>query len=435
VVRGFFLRAAAVAAAILTISAAAAPTPAPAAMMLSVPGRSSATPWIAASGRFVAVAWGATSAQGSTDVFAAVSRDGGATFGEPVQVNTTAGEARLGGELAPRVAVTRRSGSGDPEIAVLWTARATPTSIKIARSADGGRTYAAPQVLQDAGAAGDRGWPAMAIDDRGAVHVVWLDHRGLAAERKDPAVTHKHGERASGTHDGFAMAQKSGLWYAALSTARPSPARQLTNGVCYCCKTALAAGPDGALFAAWRHVYQGSVRDIAFTSSRDGGRTFAAPFRVSDDAWQLNGCPDDGPAMAVDRSGTVHIAWPTLIAGDTPEGAIFYATTRDGRTFTPRQRVATLGGPKPSHPQIVIDGRGRPIIAWDETVAGRRVAAAVMLRTEDRGTAAVGPAQILSGDGSAIYPVMATAQDGVVAVWTAAGPQGSSIAFSPVRVK
>ena len=50
-------------------------------------GRSNSTPWVAAAGSFVAVAWGATTA-GKTDVFLAVSRDGGLTFGAPVQVNT-----------------------------------------------------------------------------------------------------------------------------------------------------------------------------------------------------------------------------------------------------------------------------------------------------------------------------------------------------------
>ena len=74
------------------------------------------------------------------------------------------------------------------------------------------------------------------------------------------------------------MAQKSGLYYAASAGGgRCPPERALAMGVCYCCKTALAAGADGALFAAWRHVYPGNLRDIAFSVSRDSGRTFSAP--------------------------------------------------------------------------------------------------------------------------------------------------------------
>jgi hypothetical protein len=49
---------------------------------------------------------------------------------------------------------------------------------------------------------------------------------------------------------------------------------------------------------------------IAFTLSRDGGRTFASPIRVSDDHWVLDGCPENGPALAVDASRRVHLVWP-----------------------------------------------------------------------------------------------------------------------------
>src|SRR5918996_1551979 len=83
------------------------------AMFLDVAGRSDDTPWVAASGAFVAVTSGATK-DGQTDVFLAVSRDGGATFGSPVQVNTVQGEARLGGELPPRVALRARRDAAMP---------------------------------------------------------------------------------------------------------------------------------------------------------------------------------------------------------------------------------------------------------------------------------------------------------------------------------
>src|ERR1700710_3157521 len=91
-------------------------------------------------------------------------------------------------------------------------------------------------------------------------------------------------------------------------------------GVCYCCKTSLVTGDDGSLYAAWRHVYPGNIRDIAFTVSRDSGRTFADPVRVSDDRWVLDGCPENGPAMAIDGRNRVHIVWPTLVSGSTAGG-------------------------------------------------------------------------------------------------------------------
>jgi hypothetical protein len=383
---------------------------------LHVDGRSNQAPWVAASGNTVAVAWGA-SLDGRSDVFVAMSRDGGRRFDPPKQVNDVPGEARLGGELPPRVDL-RQTSSGALEVIVVWTARAAATEIKLARSADGGRTFSAPITLQAAGAAGDRGWPALTVDASGTAHVVWLDHRGMAAGADE------HAHHKSGEYDGVAMAQRSGLYYRA-SGETNLPERQLTPGVCYCCKTALVASPSGALYAAWRHVYPGNIRDIAFTASRGGGHSFAPPIRVSEDRWQLNGCPDDGPAMVVDTTGRVHVIWPTVLQGDEPEGALFYATSDDGRRFTPRVRVPTMGSPKPSHPQISADSNGRVMVAWDEVIDGTRSAFVRELAPDASKLQATEPIR-LDPHNSSMYPVMAAVADATVVAWTS-GTAGTSV--------
>ena len=101
---------------------------------LAIDGATNQTPWVAAHGSLVAVVWGA-SASGKADVFSAISRDGGVTFGSPVRVNALAGEARVSGEIAPRVALVPRQGA-EPEVVVLWNAKDVTTQIKIARSRD-----------------------------------------------------------------------------------------------------------------------------------------------------------------------------------------------------------------------------------------------------------------------------------------------------------
>ena len=386
---------------------------APASPALDVPGRPDSTPWVAAAGSFVAVAWGA-SIDGKSDVFVAVSRDSGTTFGPPVQVNTVSGEARLGGELPPRVALLSKRRSPAPEIVVLWTARGKTTEIKAARSGDGGRTFGAPRTLQSSGAAGDRGWPAVAFDDNGNVHAIWLDHREMAARRASGA---SHDHRSAAAQDGVAMAQNSGLYYASVKET-PSRERELTKGVCYCCKTALATGANGAVYAAWRHVYPGNMRDMAFTVSRDRGKSFSTPVRVSEDRWAVNGCPDDGPAIAMGQSGRVHLIWPTVIQGEQPEGGLFYASTADGRRFTSRVRIPTLGGKKATHPQIAVTRGGRIFVAWDEYVNGRNVAALREVKGHVDGSATFGDIAMLSASGPASYPVLATTDKGLVAVWT-----------------
>jgi hypothetical protein len=406
-----------VAAALSLAVLVAAATPDHAPVALEVRSRSNSTPWVAAAGSFVAAAWGAT-ADGRADVFVAVSRDGGRSFGPPVQVNLVPGEARLGGEFPPRVLLAPAAREAVPEIVVLWVARGTTTEIRTARSRDGGTSFEKPTTLQSSGAAGDRGWPALALDARGAAHAIWLDHRGLAARRSSGASgADPHGGAA---HDGATTAQGSALYYASTGGTAAGE-RSIAESVCYCCKTALAAGPGGTLFAAWRHVYPGNLRDIAMAVARDGGQSFSPPARVSEDGWSINGCPDDGPSIAADEGGTVHIVWPTVIPGQEPEGALFYASTRDGQHFTPRLRIPTLGSRKPSHPQIVAAATGRIVVAWDESISGRRVAAMREVRLRPGGDRAFGEVVTIAPAGAAEHPVVAATGDGFVVVWSTGG--------------
>ena len=203
----------------------------------------------------------------------------------------------------------------------------------------------------------------------------------------------------------------------------------MTSSVCYCCKTALVH--EGAwTFAAWRQVYPGSIRDIAFSATRDGGRTFTAPVKISDDRWQIDGCPDNGPTLAVDAKQQVHAVWPTVEAGsDASALVLFYArssnaTTAKAPTFTPRRKLPTAG--LASHPSVVMGPGDRPLIVWDEVVEGQRRLAAASL-VGDRFAPLTIP-----GSGARFYPAVAAVPGGAVVAWVQQGERGSSI--SAVRI-
>jgi hypothetical protein len=145
----------------------------------------------------------------------------------------------------------------------------------------------------------------------------------------------------------------------------------------------------------------------------------------------LEGCPDDGPSIAVDASQRIHIVWPTLIKEKTAKDAeaaetvaLFYAMSADGVHFTPRERVPTEG--IPHHPRVALGAAGALTIAWDESASGsRRIAVA-------RGAAAIdGRPRLqrtaLTSGGSAIYPAIAAGEDAVIAVWTSGASTSATI--------
>ena len=408
---------------------------------LAVPGRANANVSMAGSGSFVAAVWSASAPAGDTDVFAATSRDGGQTFSSPVRVNSTPGDARVNGEQPPRLALKARAG-GLPELVVVWTTKGTAgTKLLQSSSTDGGRTFSASALVPGSDAAGNRGWEAVAAGPGGRFFSVWLDHRKLAAPDQTKMAGEHHHEGAAGPAakpaakpaaaqmDGVAMAQLSQLYVAALDG---SVAPQgVTGGVCYCCKTAVVAGPSNSLFLAWRHVYPGNMRDIAFTVSRDGGRTFSTPVRVSEDKWMLEGCPDDGPSMVVDGTGAVHIVWPAVVTEKAgPVKALFYATSRDGKTFSPRRRLPTEG--QANHPQLAIDATGSLAVAWDESGSGTRTLASAIGRPD-----AAGAMQFTRSTGArdiGTYPVVAAvSKTGWLRAYTVGDPSKSEIRVEPLN--
>jgi hypothetical protein len=389
---------------------------------IAIPERANAYASIAANGRFAALVWGATTAPGVTDIYVATSRDGGRSFGEPGRVNQVPGEAGLSGEQPPRIALTPRE-SGTPMIVVVWTARAPKgTRLLTVRSEDGGRSFGAAVPIPGGQASGNRGWESLAPTRDGGVAAVWLDHREAAGRPMGVAsahAEHQHVKTDGQTSDGVARAQRSQLFFARVD--KPSSQRSVTAGVCYCCKTAVAAGQDGRIYVAWRHVYAGNVRDIAFSMSVDDGRTFQPPVRVSDDRWVLDGCPENGPALTVDRGNRIHVVWPTVVPGATsasePTMALFHAMSRDGRAFTARHQIPTEGIPR--HPQVVaLPSRGEIVVVWDEQASGSRRIALARGTIDSNGSARFRRQPVEAWPASASYPAVAAVDGGIVVAWT-----------------
>lgn len=421
---------------VLVLSATAANHAAPpTTTTLAVAGRANANVSLVAAGSFVEAVWSASAPGGETDIFAATSRDAGRTFSAPVRVNAKPGDARVNGEQPPRVALKPRGGAL-PEVAVVWTTKGSAgTTLLSATSVDGGKSFSRSVVVPGSDAPGNRGWEGLGVGPDGRFISVWLDHRNLAQPQQQKMAGEHHHDGgaaapAAGTapKDGVAMAQLSQLYVASLDGALAP--KGITGGVCYCCKTAVAAGPGNSLYLAWRHVYANNMRDIAFAVSRDGGRTFAAPVRVSEDKWQLEGCPDDGPSMAVDQAGTVHVIWPSVVTeAKGPVKALFHAMTRDGKSFTARVRLPTQG--MANHPQLAIDARGALGVTWDESGSG--------LRTLGYAVGAVSPAGVRFvraelGREVGTYPVLAATLPGTwLRAWTSGDPASSQIRLASIN--
>lgn len=247
-----------------------------------------------------------------------------------VRVNPQAGIATAWRGDPPTIAIAQ-----DATIYVGWTARVESpaghaTDIYLSASHDAGKTFAAPVRVNDDSQPAVHGMHSLAITDDGRIALAWLDERNV----KEP----QSSAQASGHH-----MESNREVFATFSTdgGRTFAANQLVaKDACPCCKTALAAAHDGRLYVSWRQVLPDDFRHIAVASTMDGGRTFSTPVIVSDDHWQIAGCPVSGSALAIEHDGALRVLWYS--EGSAGATGLYWSESRDeGRTFSPRGLLAS----------------------------------------------------------------------------------------------
>jgi hypothetical protein len=125
--------------------------------------------------------------------------------------------------------------------------------------------------------------------------------------------------------------------------------RILDKGTCECCRTSILKDDAGNLHVAYRSILSSSlltknrVRDMAYLYSADQGKTFAPVRTISNDNWEIDGCPHSGPSLA-STPESVHAFWFT--AGGGP--GLYYSQGELGAPFQKRQLISRTG----RHPQM-----------------------------------------------------------------------------------
>ena len=262
----------------------------------------------------------------------------GQSLGAAIRVNPQAGQATAWRGDQPTIAV-----APDKTVYVGWTGRADAASgsspdIYLSASRDGGKSFAVPMKVNDDPKPADHGMHSLAVAADGRVYVAWLDERNIAP-MKDvaPAKDMKMNAGSSGHH----MESNRELFFSTSADGGRSfsPNQRVATDVCPCCKTNLAIGKDGRVYVSWRQVLPGDFRHIAVSSSSDQGKTFATATIVSNDEWMLKGCPVSGAALSADADGTLRVLW--YAGGDKGQRGIYWSESRDdGRTFSSRQLLA-----------------------------------------------------------------------------------------------
>lgn len=201
------------------------------------------------------------------------SSDGGKTFSAAVDL-PPAHEISLGMRRGPRIAV------GKDAICVTVIGgvqgKGKDGDVLAFRSADQGRTWTGPILVNDVPDSAREGLHGMAAGPGGELCCVWLDLR----HRKTEVM-------ASRSSDGGRTWSPNVFVY-------QSP----DGSVCECCHPSVALDDRGSVHVLWRNSLGGN-RDMYTSVSSDGGATFGPAAKLGTGTWPLDACPMDGGAIAV----------------------------------------------------------------------------------------------------------------------------------------
>lgn len=261
------------------------------------------------------------------------------------------------------------------------------SELRLSRSVDGGRSFLPSVLVNDDNQVMTHSFDSLHLGHDGVLHIAWIDGR--------------EGKKEPGTFAARSADQGKTI----------TKNVKLDDNTCVCCRTAMATGPDGTLYVAWRKVFPGSIRETVVARSTDGGETFSDPVVVGHDGWAFFGCPHRPASIGVDRQGRLYVVWYTEGADESPT---VYVTTSDdqGRTFAPKRALNVSKGTFPDHPQMAVDGAGRVVVAWEEQSPVRREA--VMSVSLDRGVTFGKPVKLNEKRGQS--PTVAVNEQGLVAL-------------------
>ncbi len=275
-------------------------------------------------------------------VYAASSKDLAKSFEPAVVVaKTENGVIDANGEARPKLTPL-------PHGAFLasYTLRPEKTyngTVFTARSNDGGKTFEPAQKLVDD--TGQR-FDVLGVSPKGRLYAVWLDKRDAAKAKAE-------GKDFAGSGIAAAWSDDGGVTFKGKDI--------LMDHSCECCRVSMAFDKDGQPVFAWRHVFEGNLRDhYAAKLSADGTKLDGG--RVSEDEWATNTCPHQGPALAIDSAGAWHVVWFTT--GKKRQG-LFYARSADGgKSFSEPEKFGD-DDHAPARPYLLAS-KGRLYRAWKE---------------------------------------------------------------------
>ncbi|MAP80662.1 MAG: hypothetical protein CL526_06190 [Aequorivita sp.] len=210
------------------------------------------------------------------------------------------------------------------------------------------KTWKKNIVLHSDGTASEHGFVSIVPQGESSFYVAWLDGRNTTNNTNHE----HHGSGAMTLHGRLVNADGSMLAEV-----------QLDDRVCDCCQTAMTS-VNGNPIIVYRDRSISEVRDISTINIVN--KKSAPPKTVYNDAWEIAGCPVNGPAIASFKNNVV-VAWFTA-ANEHPKVQLAFSKNQ-GKTFEKPIKINTLE--TLGRVDVVMASPNTAIVSWMENIADK----------------------------------------------------------------
>ncbi len=263
----------------------------------------------------------------NSDMYYSNSTDGGKTWSPNLVIsNSSMDDMDISGGMAI---------DSDDVIHVVWTAWLNDSHlpyVQYSRSTDYGISFSEPKRIDNS--SGTAALASIAVDEKDNIHVVWYDYRNAT----------------TGSDIWFAKSIDGGLTFFGHKRVN----NDKVDGHQGHPKISAQNGLIGVVW--WTFDFP---LNISFASSTDGGDSFSNATTVSD------GFPafDEMPAIWINESQYIVVAWTTRRNGNRD---VYFANSTDGgKSFSANQKVSDdVGTTHQSGVDLTMDSNGYVYVVW-----------------------------------------------------------------------
>lgn len=326
------------------------------------------------------------------NITVALSKDGGASFSEPVVAMDCAGQARGGRQRGPRIGIDAQ-GTITVSAPVTFDAeerkkRYPAPELYLVQSHDGGKTFSAPLRVNLLEKKAPEGLHMLSVTPDGVAHLAWLDISARSGPGQD-------------------------LYYARLVNGELTDRTTVARTVCECCAPGLGLDSKGNPTIAWREGGLKNSRELFLRRSLDGGKRFGTVQRINTSPTLETGCPMSLPTTVVSGdSRRVLVAWKHV------NKSAPHVSWREATAPAPDADLQPQPGGTQDHPCLALAADGTWSAVWEETRGGRQSVWYRTAKNGDQGRQLSAPS-----DGQAAFPVLVVGAQTTVAYEAKQGTQ------------